>query len=159
MFVIKKVAVIILLVVIVCGAAVILWWNIPSNINVEYTGIQYDVDAKATEQVNIKIDGNLYRDDVFKGKIVIDSIELTKEYDMIPFRFDTRIMDGRGTLAYTTVIDGEPILKMVGTIKSNDDFSEVYITTNREETKKDLIIAAPANNLEEFNKIKQEMEK
>jgi hypothetical protein len=145
-------------VIVLCGAAIILWWNIPSNINEKYAGIQYDMDTKASEQVNIKIDGKLYRNDVFKGKIVIDNIDYTKDYDMIPITFDTSIMNGMGTLAYTTVVaDGQPILKMVGTIKSNDDFSEVYITTNREETKKDLIIAAPAHDLEEFNKIKEEM--
>ena len=117
------------------------------------------MDTKASEQVQIKIDGKLYKNHVFKGKIVIDNIAYTKYYDMIPYKFDTRIMNGMETLAYTTVVDGQPILKMIGTIKSNDDFSKVYITTNKEETKKDYIIAAPAHNLEELNKIKEELEK
>ncbi len=155
MFVIKKIAVIILSVIILCGVALILWWNIPSKINAEYAGIQYNVDTKTNEQVNIKIDGKLYKNDVFKGKIVIDNFDFTKEYDLIPITFDKSITNGRGTLAYTTVVDGEPILKMIGTIKINDDFSKVYITTNKEETKKDFIIAAPAKNLEEFNEIKK----
>lgn len=118
------------------------------------------MDTKASEQVNIKIDGKLYKNHVFKGKIVIDNIDYTKDYDIIPITFDTSIMNGMGTLAYTTVVDdGQPILKMVGTIKSNDDFSKLYITTNKQETKKDYIIAAPAKNLDEFSRIKEEMEK
>ncbi|QNU66012.1 hypothetical protein EHE19_014125 [Ruminiclostridium herbifermentans] len=137
-----------------------MWWNIPSNIKSEFAGLQYDMDTKASEQVNIKIDGNLYKNHVFKGKIVIENIEYTKYYDLIPITFDLNVMNGMGTLAYTTVDDdGQPILKMIGTIKSNDDFSKVYITTNKHETKKDYIIAAPANNLDELNRIKEEMEK
>lgn len=157
MFVIKKIAVIILSVIILCGVAFILYSNIPSIINAEYRGIQYDVDTKTNEQVNIKIDGKIYKNDLFKGKIVIDSIDLTKKYDLIPFSFDTSIANGNATLAYTTVINGEPIIEMVGTIKSNDDFSQIYITTTKTENRDKLLIAAPANNLEEFNKIKEEM--
>lgn len=69
--------------IILCGAVIILWWNIPSNIIEKYEGIQYDMDTKASEQVNIKIAGKLYKNDVFEGKIVIDNIDYTKVYDMI----------------------------------------------------------------------------
>ena len=156
---IKKKSVIISFVILVCGIAIILWMNIPRNIDVEYRGIQYKMGTETNEEVNIKINGKLYNNDVFKGKIVIDNLDFTKEYDMLPIVFDRNIMNGMGSLVYTTVVNGEPILRMVGTIRSKDNFSEVYITTNKTENKDELIIAAPAHNLEEFNKIKKEIGK
>ncbi len=155
---IKK-AIIIIFVTIICISAIILWRTIPRSIDLEYKGLQYDMGTKNYEELKIKINGKLYKNDVFKGNIVIDNIDLTKKYDMIPITFDINIMNGMGTLVYTTVVDGEPVLQMVGTIRSIDDFSKVYINTNKSENRDQFIIAAPARNLEEFNNIKNEIEK
>lgn len=152
--VIKKRVVIIFLVIIVCVVALILWRNIPQNIDVEYKGIQYEASTKTNKEVNIKINGKLHNN-VFKGKIVIDSLDFTKEYDMLPIIFDKNVMAGMGSLVYTTVVNGEPILQMVGTIKSIDNFSKLYITTSNIDNKDELIIAAPAHDLEGFNKIRE----
>lgn len=137
----------------------------PTNINIEYPAVKYRAnDNVHTENIKIKIQGKIYKNifsnPTYIGKINIENYDFTKQYQLLPIIFDRKIMNGMGSMTYTTVINGSPKVELLGTIWISDNFKTVHILINEpigkdEKTVGDLIISAPAQTHKDAIKISE----
>ena len=104
--------------------------------------------------LTLKVYNGIFSKPVYKGVITIDGYDFTKKYELIPITFDPKIMNGIGSLTYTTVINGNPILETLGAIWITDNFKSINIEVNNSKYK-DIIISAPAKTLQDALKISQ----
>ncbi|EPR10031.1 hypothetical protein [Ruminiclostridium papyrosolvens] len=127
------------------SVAIFIWSRAPKTISLEYPAVQYFTkDNVCTKDLKIKIKGKLYNGifskPVYKGVIAIDGYDFTKKYELIPIRFEPKIRNGIGSLTYTTVINGKPVLEMLGTIRINDSFKSINIEVNNLSIKVQLFL-------------------
>ncbi len=156
----KKIYITILLLLSISIAiAIFVWLHSPKTISLEYPAVEYSTkDIGYTKDLKIKIEGKLYKGifskPVYEGVIAIDGYDFTKKYELIPIKFDPKIMNGIGSLTYTTIIDGKPVLEMLGAIWITDNFKSINIEVNNSKHK-GTIISAPAKTLKDALKISQ----
>ncbi|EGD47874.1 hypothetical protein Cpap_2278 [Ruminiclostridium papyrosolvens DSM 2782] len=152
----KKIYVTILL-LLSAFAAIFVWSYTPKPISLEYQAVQYSAeDNSYTKDIKIKVKGKLYNGifskPVYKGVIAIDGYDFTKKYELIPIIFHPKISNGIGSLTYTTVINGKPVLEMLGSIRITDNFKSIYIEVCNPKDK-GTVISAPAKTLQDALKI------
>ena len=154
----KKIYITILLLLSI-SAAIFVWSHVPKTISLEYPAVEYSTyDTGYTKDLKIKIKGKLFKGifskPVYKGVIDIAGYGFTKKYELIPITFNPKIMNGMGSLTYTTVIDGKPVLETLGAIWITDNFKSINIEVNNSKNK-GTIISAPAKTLKDALTISQ----
>lgn len=154
---------IVLIIIITC--AFVLFYDFPQEIDVQYPAMEYRKGDKSSVQATtIEIKGRLsrplFRDPIFKGEFIIDKYGFTKSYELIDIVFYKNIQNGLGSLTYTTIINGRPIIQSFGSIWISGNFDELKILVyepieaeNKSST--DLRLIAPAKTYDEARLIDQ----
>lgn len=148
---------IVLIIVITC--AFVLFYDFPQEIDVQYPAMEYRKGDKSSVQATtVKIKGKLsrplFRDPVFKGEFNIDKYDFTKSYDLIDIVFYKNIRNGLGSLTYTTINNGRPIIRSFGSIWISGNFDELKILVYEpieaeSKSSTDLRLIAPAKTYDE----------
>ncbi len=136
-------------------------YDFPKTVDIEYPAIEYRDKSSATKTM-ITIKGTLarpiFRNVSFSGKIVIDKYEFTKTYELIDIAFYKNIK--QGSMVYTTIKNGKPVLEILGTIRMSGEFDKLNISVGEKlgtktEFSTNLKISAPAKSYDEALSISQ----
>lgn len=151
--------------IILTTCAFVLFYDFPQEIDVQYPAMEYrEGDKSSAQATTVKIKGRLSRplfhDPIFKGEFIIDKYNFTKTYELMDIVFYKHIRNGWGSLTYTTVNNGQPIIQSFGSIWISRNFDELKIlvyepieTENKSST--DLRLMAPAKTYDEARLIEQ----
>jgi len=119
------------------------------------------LSAKATTiTIRGKLSRPLFRDAQFSGAFVIEKYDFTKTYKLMDIVFYKHIRNGWGSLIYTDVVNGKPILQMFGSIWISGTFDKLKIFVYEplgadNKSSANLRIVAPAKTYDEAVSINQ----
>lgn len=127
----KKRFTIVFLILIISGSFVVLY-NFPKSINIEYPAVEFRAgDISSVQKTTIRIKGTLFRplfrNNKFRGQIIIDKYDFTKTYHLFDITFYKNIKNGLGTVAY---YNEEPSGIMLGTIWKLGYFENLKVLVN-----------------------------
>jgi hypothetical protein len=156
---INKKVVIFSIFILLCFGGFLLFYNYPKTIDIEYPAVEAHINNPASMQkTTIKIKGTLYRplfkDKSFKGQLLIEKYDFTKNNALTNIIFSKDIRNSFGSLVYSNLINGRSTLDSLGAIWISGDFDKVKIWVYEpidaeKKQSTDLTICAPAQTFEE----------
>lgn len=142
---------------LIAAGGFVLIYDFPEKIVVEYPAIEYRVgDNTSASTTHIRVEGTLthplFRNQKFKGKIVIDKYKFTEKFSLFDIEFNKNTRKGMGSLTYTDPLNAT--IQMLGPIWISGDFKKINIWVaepvgSQDQHTTDLRISAPANSYEE----------
>jgi hypothetical protein len=143
-------------VLLVFGTAFFMTYDFPQKIDLTLPAVQYQLNDPSSAQITTvevkgKISRPLFRRKEFAGQIRIDGYDFTETYIM----FDIVFSQNRGFLIYYGTVDHQTVIRTLGTIWINGDFTQLIIFPFENGQSSDWRISAPARTYEEATKIEE----